>query len=203
VGAGEGYVQNPEAMLQDAWDQAQRGVDVGDPTGLSQTVQAAILMSRGLGEQALEKVDGLDIQRPTCDVTFAVEGSVRRYMGQWEQAVDLTDTAMRLTAVNRPWYPTIQACSLYMGGRLEQAASTAEAVIAYQPNNLEALLVLVGAQQEMGLERRAKATADLIKDRYPATDIDEWLSNNPYQVPEMIDRWKEQLTAAGVIDPNS
>ena len=107
---------------------------------------------------------------------------------------------MRLAAVNRPWYPTIQACSLYMGGRLEQAASTAEAVIAYQPNNLEALLVLAGAQQEMGLERRAKATAELIKDRYPATDIDKWLSNTPYQNPEMIDRWKQNLVAAGVIE---
>ena len=124
-------------------------------------------------------------------------------MGQWEQAVDLTDTAMRLTAVNRPWYPTIQASSLYMGGRLEQAASTAEAVIAYQPNNLEALLVLTAAQQEMGFERRAKATAELIKDRYPPTDIDKWLSNNPYQVPEMIDRWKQNLVAAGVIETDT
>ena len=121
-----------------------------------------------LGEQALEKVDGLEIQRPTCDITYAVEGSVRRYLGQWEKAIDLTDTAMRLTAVNKPWYPTIQACSLYMGGRLEQAASTAEAVLEYQPNNLEALLVLAAAQQEMGLERRARATAELIRDRYPA-----------------------------------
>ena len=38
-------------------------------------------------------------------------------MGEWEKAVDLTNKAMRLTAVNKPWYPTVQACSLFMGGR--------------------------------------------------------------------------------------
>ena len=200
IGVGEGYVQKREEVLQEAWDQAQLGIEAGDPTGLAQTVQAAILMSRGLSEQALEKVNGLEIQRPTCDITYAVEGSVRRYLGQWEKAIDLTETAMRLTAVNKPWYPTIQACSLYMGGRLEQAASTAEAVIEYQPNNLEALLVLAAAQQEMGLERRARATAELVKDRYPATDVDRWLSRNPYQPPDMVDRWRESLIAAGIID---
>ena len=54
VGVGEGYIQDREEALQEAWDEAQLGLDTGDPTGLAQTVQAAILMSRGLGEQALE-----------------------------------------------------------------------------------------------------------------------------------------------------
>lgn len=200
VGVGQGYVQDPQTGLQESWDEAQIGLDTGDPTGLGQTVMASILMAQGRPDPALEMLDGLDIQRPTCDITFAVHGSVRRYLGQWERAVDLTDTAMRLAAINHPWYATIQASSLYTGGRLEEAASTASAVLDYQPNNLEALLVLAAAQQEMGMERRARATADMIKDRYPAMDIEKWLSENPYQVPEMVERWKTNLLAAGVID---
>ena len=200
VGVGQGYVQDREVGLQEAWDEAQVGIDTGDPTGLGQTVMASILVAQGLPDNALETLEGLDIRRPTCDITFAVHGSVRRYLGQWEKAVDLTDTAMRLAAINNPWYPTIQASSLYMGGRLEEAASTAAAVVDYQPNNLEALLVLAAAQQEMGMERRARATAEMIKDRYPATDVDEWFSENPYQVPELVERWKTNLKAAGVID---
>jgi len=200
IGVGERYLKDRQTALEEAWEHAQLGIRAGDPTGLGQTVEAAILMSQGLPDQALEKIDGVEIIRPTCDITYAVEGSVRRYLGQWERAVDLTDTAMRLTAVNKPWYPTIQACSLYMGGKLEQAASTAEAVIEYQPNNLEALLVLAAAQQEMGLERRAVATAEIIQERYPAMDIGQWLEGNPYQDAEMVDRWRQNLVAAGVID---
>jgi adenylate cyclase len=124
-------------------------------------------------------------------------------MGQWEKSVDLLDKAMRLSAVNKPWYPTVQACSLYLGGRVEQAASTAEAVIEYQPNNLEALLVLAASQAEMGLDRRAHATAELIKDRYPAVKVSEWLAESPYQDEAMVERWERDLKTAGVISSES
>ena len=200
AGAAEGYSREPEVLLKEAWAGAQKGIAMGDPTGLAKTIEAAILMAKGQGDQALELIDGMDIQRPTCDVTFAVEGSVRRYLGQWEESVDLLDTAMRLTAVNKPWYPTVQASSLYMGGRLEQAASTAEGVLAYQPNNLEALLILAAAQAEQGMDRRARATAEQIRERYPSVDINQWLDAKPYQVPEMVDRWKKNLVQAGVIE---
>ena len=107
---------------------------------------------------------------------------------------------MRLTAVNKPWYPTIQACSLYMGGRVEQASATAEAVLEYQPHNLEALLVLTASQQEQGLERRARATAELIRERYPSVDIGEWLASRPYQDPDLVARWRSHLKGAGLLD---
>jgi len=185
--------------LQQALDHAQVGMDLGDPTGLAQMVVAAVLMFQGHNDEALEQIDNLVIKRPTCDVTFAVEGSVRRYMGQWEASVDLLDKAMRLTAANNPWYPTVQACSLYLGGRVEQAATTAEAVIEHQPANLEALLVLTAAQVEMGMDRRARATAEMIKELFPSVDIDRWIEENPYQKREMVERWKNDLASAGVI----
>lgn len=199
MGAAEGLADQRDTLLHRAMESAQIGLDQGDPTGLAQMVVAAILMFRGDHEEALEKIDNAVIKRPTCDVTYAVEGSVRRYLGQWEKSVDLLDKAMRLTAANNPWYPTVQACSLYLGGRVEQAAAMAEAVIEHQPSNLEALLVLTAAQVEMGLDRRARATADLIRERFPAVDVDRWLERNPYQKREMIERWKSDLSSAGVI----
>jgi len=139
------------------------------------------------------------ITRPTCDVTYGLAGSLRRYMGQWEKAVDLLDVAMRLTGVNKPWYPTVKACSLFIGGRVERAASIAEEVLEYQPNNLEALLVLAAAQVEMGLGRRARATAQLVQERFPTADLLAWLDGSPYQSEEIIHRWKADLASAGMI----
>ena len=44
-------------------------------------VEAAILMSEGKAELALERAESAHITRPTCDVTYALEGSVRRLVG--------------------------------------------------------------------------------------------------------------------------
>jgi adenylate cyclase len=203
MGAAQGMVKDREAYLEMAYEQAEKAATMGDQTGLSGTVIAAILMSQGHADEALERVESTEITRPTCDITFALEGSVRRYLGEWEKSVDLLDKAMRLSPVNKPWYPTVQACSLYLGGRLEQAASIAEAVIEFQPNNLEALLVLAASQIELGMDRRARATAELIKKRFPAVSVEEWLAENPYQDAAMVERWTKDLTAAGVIsDPS-
>jgi adenylate cyclase len=199
MGATSGWSRDPDASLRLADEQARKGLAVGDPTGMAQTVVAAVLMSQGRGKEALAAIEEVEVVRPTCDVTFGLQGSVRRYLGDWEQAVDLTDTAMRLTGVNKPWYPTVKACSLLTGGQPEQAASIAEMVIEHQPNNLEALLVLVAAQVEMGLERRARATGTLVRERFPGVDVEAWLESKPYQSRDVVERWRADLVTAGVI----
>ena len=122
-------------------------------------------------------------------------------MGEWEEAVDLLDIAMRLTGVNKPWYPTVKACSLFIGNRVEQAASVSESVLEYQPNNVEALLVLAVSQVELGLDRRAAATAHTIRERFPTLDVNVWLDRNPYQDIVLVDRWKADLAKIDLITP--
>ncbi len=201
IGAANEWGPNPGGLLDLARDQARAGLSVGDPTGMAQAVIAAVLMSQGREEEALEAMERLEIMRPTCDVTYGLEGSVRRYLGQWEKAVDLLDIAMRLTGLNKPWYPTVKACSLFVGERLEQAAAVADMVLEYQPNNLEALLVLAAALSELGMERRARATAELIRERFPAVDVSAWLERSPFQDQTIIDRWKRDLEDVGLIAP--
>ena len=199
VGASNDWVADPDRGLQEARETAHRAIEIGDPTGMAKAVEAAVLMSMGLAADAIEIMNEVEILRPTCDVTYGLEGSIRRYMGEWEKAVDRIDVAMRLTGINKPWYPTVKACSLFIGSRLEQASSVAERVLEYQPNNLEALLVLAAAEVELGMDRRAAATGQLIKDRFPAVDISAWIDRSPYQSRELVERWKADLVEAGVI----
>jgi TolB-like protein len=200
IGAANEWVLDPDAALLKAREQAQVALDAGDPTGMARAVEASILMSEGRQDEALVVIEQLGIIRPTCDVTYGLEGSVRRYMGQWEKAIDLLDIAMRLTGINKPWYPTVKACSLFIGGRIEQAASVAEMVIDYQPHNLEALLVLAAAQVELGMDRRAKATTKIIRGRFPSVNVEAWLDKSPYQIKELVERWKKDLASAGAIE---
>jgi tetratricopeptide (TPR) repeat protein len=199
IGAANQWAGDPAAALMLAREQAQRGAELHDPTGMAQAVDAAVLMSMGQIDEAIRTVENLEITRPTCDVTFALEGSLRRYIGDWEEAIDLLDFAMRLTGINKPWYPTVKACSLFIGNRLEQAASVSESVLEYQPKNIEALLVLAASQVELGRERRAAATAQTIRDSYPTLDVEEWFERNPYQDDALVTRWKADLAAVDLI----
>lgn len=200
IGAANEWVRDPDTALSKAREQAQAALDTGDPTGMARAVEASILMSEGRQDEALAVIEQLGIIRPTCDVTYGLEASVRRYMGQWEKAIDLLEVAMRLTGINKPWYPTVKACSLFIGGRIEQAASVAEMVLDYQPHNLEALLVLAAAQIELGMDRRAKATTEIIRGRFPSVNVEVWLDKSPYQIKELVERWKKDLASAGAIE---
>ena len=145
-------------------------------------------------------VEEAEVLRPSCDVTYGLEGSVRRYLGESPIVLVLPRRAMRLTGVNKPWYPTVKACSLLMGGILFSLSTMAEMVLEHQPRNLEALLVLTAAQVELGLDRRARATAGLLRERYPTVDIAAWLDGSPYQDRELVERWRDDLISAGAID---
>jgi len=198
VGAAQGVSSDPAESLMMARKRAEGGIDRGDPTGLCRMVLAAVCLEEGNAAEALEQAESATIVRPTCDVTYAMEASVRRYLGQWDEAVVLIDHAMGLSPVTKPWYPTVLASSYYIGERFEEAAATAEEVVSHQPNNLEALLILAASQAALGLDRRANATAGVIKDRFPQTRRDEWLDANPYQDETFVDRWRADLEHAGL-----
>lgn len=198
LGAAQGFAEDPEQALMEARADAKRTVEIGDETGLASMVLAAITLAEGDADSALSQIAATKVTRPTCDLTWAVEASVRRYLGQWEEAVELVDQAMGLSPVNKPWYPTVLASSYYVGERYEQAAAVAEEVLEHQPQNIEALLVLAASQSELGLERRARATGDLIRQRFPQANVYEWLASNPYQDVRFVDRWKKDLEGAGL-----
>ena len=133
-------------------------------------------------------------------MTYGLLGSLDRYLGKWRESVEQLDLAMRLTAVNKPWYPTVKSCSLLIGERPEQAAALAESVLEYQPRNLEALLVLASAQVELGLRRRAAATAESIRDQFADLDVAEWLTRQPYQDAGVVQHWSANLATLGLVD---
>lgn len=199
MGARDGLVSDRAGGFREARINAQHGLELGDNTGLSAMILAAVDLERGDANAALDGIEAAKILRPTCDLTWAMEASIRRYLGQWEEAVVLIDQAMGLSPVNKPWYPTVLASSYYVGHEYEQAAAIAEEVLEHQPKNIEALLVLAASQSELGLERRARATGAMINERFPDADPSQWLASNPYQDDQFVDRWRSDLARAGLL----
>ena len=50
------------------------------------------------------------------------------------------------------------------------------------------------------MERRARATAETIKERFPNVNVEDWLASNPYQDREMMEAWRRDLVEIGLID---
>jgi adenylate cyclase len=199
MGARDGLIDDRARGFEEARTNAQHGLGLGDNTGLSSMILAAVELEHGDADAALEGIANAKILRPTCDLTWAMEASIRRYLGEWEQAVDLIDQAMDLSPVNKPWYPTVLASSYYVGQKYEQAAAVAEEVLEHQPKNIEALLVLAASQSHLGLDRRARATGAAISERFPDADASQWLASNPYQDNRFLDRWYHDLEIAGLV----
>jgi len=193
-----GLSRSPDRDLATARTYADLAVSLGDPTGFSQMVRAALAMYEGgdLDAAVAEAQASLEM-RPTCDVTFGVEASIERYRGNWEAATISAQRAIALSPTPKPWYETTLAGAYYAGNRFQEAADTAEPVAA-RGGNLEAGLLLAAAQEALGLHRRASATVEMIRTQFPDARAAELRRSHPFQDPSYVDRWLEHLAAAGM-----
>jgi adenylate cyclase len=198
-GAAQGLSDDPADDLEQATAYATRGIELDDDTGLSHLVVAAARLHAGDDlDSALAATQDAVVRRPTCDVSFALEGSVRRYLGQWHEAVDACLRALELSPLPKSWYQTVLASAYYVGERYHDAVDAAECALELRPHNAEALLVLIASQQALGLERRARASAAMLLDRVPKVQRAELARHHPFRDPTILERWTAHLAAAGV-----
>ena len=197
-GAVSGLSGEPSIDLDRAHHHAERGVLLGDPSGLSHMVRAALLMFAGGDlEAALAEAREAVAARPTCDVAFGVEASIERYRGNWESAVSSARRAIGMSPTIKPWYATTLAGAYYVGGKFQDTVDAAEPVF-HEASNLEAALLLAAAQQALGLERRAAATVADIRARHPEARRVDLRRSHPFQDQHQLELWIEHLEAAGM-----
>ena len=198
--AANGMSDDPSGDLDRAEAFARRGVALDDDTGLSQMVLAALRLHTGGDlDMALDEARQALKRRPTCDVTFAVEASVQRYIGAWEGATASSRRALELSLQSVPWYTTVLASAYYVGERYHEAIDAAEQIIGRASDgDLETLAILASSQQALGLSRRARATAGMIIERFPGVRCDDVVRGHPFRDPEVLERWRGHLTAAGL-----
>lgn len=194
----EGMVDDQDGYYRRAADLAQAAIDRDDSTGIGNMVLSHILVTRRDWEGALEAASKATAQRPTCDLTLGVAASVMRYLGRWEEAIDLASRAVRLNPLMGGWYRSILASALFVGEDYEIAAETAEDVVADNESNTEALLTLAAAQAALGRERHAAAAVKHARQTSPGLSSEVLREELPYRDEATLERLVERLRDAGL-----
>jgi tetratricopeptide (TPR) repeat protein len=147
-------------------------------------------------EKALAAAEIAVLNRPSCDVSFAVKASILNYLGRPDEAVPLARYAIRLSPVYPSYYPTILGYAYYHCEKFEEAREAAEISIEVDPNNLEALILITVVYVAMGAMEQARKTAKAIKDIHPGFSLTSFAANHPYRDQKHLDQIITHLNQA-------
>lgn len=193
-----GKAEEPDREYRRAKELAQAAIDRDDRTGLGHLVLAHVLVLERDWAGALEAALQATEERPACDVTFGVAASVMRYLGRWEEAVDLASRAIRLSPLMADWYRAVLASAYFVGEDYEFAAETAEGVVADDEDNVEALLTLAAAQAALGRSRHASAAVKHARETAPGLSANRLREDLPYRDDSTKERFVGRLEEAGL-----
>ena len=169
---------------------------LGDNTGMADLAMAHIHLLNKDHEKALAAAEIAVLNRPSCDVSFAVKASILNYLGRPDEAIPLARYAIRLSPVYPSYYPTILGYAYYHCEKFEEARQAAEVSIKVDPNNLEALILITVVYVAMGAMEQAQKTAKAIKDIHPGFSLTAFAANHPYRDQKHLDQIITHLNQA-------
>jgi class 3 adenylate cyclase/TolB-like protein/pimeloyl-ACP methyl ester carboxylesterase len=177
---------------------AKRAIDRNDASGIGHTILAHLLVLEHDWDAALEAVGKATAERPSCDLAFGVAASVMRYLGRWEEAVEMAARAIRLSPLMADWHRSVLANALFVGEDYEDAIEAAESVIADNESNTSALLTLAAAEAALGRHRHASAAIRQVRRATPGLNVDQLRTELPYRDPHTAERFIHHLQEAGL-----
>jgi adenylate cyclase len=197
-GALSGVLGDRDDHYAHAKDLAERAIDRNDTSGIGHTVLAHLLVQEHDWEGALETASKATAERPSCDLAFGVAASVMRYLGRWQEAVEMATRAIRLSPLMADWHRTVLANAFFVGEDYEAAAEVAEGAVADNEGNAEALLTLAAAQAALGRHRHASAALKQAQLAAPGLNADRLRADLPYRDQETKKRFVDSLVKAGL-----
>lgn len=171
---------------------------LGDDTGMADLVMAHIHLLNKDQEKALAAAEQAVLNRPNCDVTFAVKASILNYLGRPDEAIPLARFAIRLSPVYPSYYPTVLGYAYYHCGKFKEALEAAEVSIKADPTNLEAMILTTAIHVAMGAMEQARETARTIRNVHPGFSPAAFVANHPYQDKKHLDQILTHLSQAAL-----
>jgi adenylate cyclase len=194
----QGLSENIDFSLERATELARRAMDLDDFTGLSHLVMAEVDLFNCEHDKALAAAEKAVIARPSCDISFVAKANILIYLGRATEAIDLAKFAIRLAPVYPPFFQTTLAAAYYGSGRYDEAIAAAQETVKSDQNNLDALLILAGANAALDRKEEAFKAASEIKRIKPDFTLQKYSETQPYKAPETLEQVIIMLQKAGL-----
>ena len=194
----QGLSENNALSLQRAIELARRADELEDFTGLSHLVMAQIHLYQHKHDKALEAVQKAVLARPSCDLSYVAKANILTYLGRPTEAIDLAKFAIRLAPVYPPFFQQTLAAAFYGSGQYEEAIDSAKEVLMNDQDNVDALLILAGANAALDQQEEALKAASTIKRIKPDFSLNKYAETQPYRDPEILDQITGMLQKAGL-----
>ena len=184
--------------LERAIELARKAEDLEDFTGLSNLVMAQIHLYKHEHDKALEAAQKAVLARPSCDLSYVAKANILTYLGRPAKAIDLAKFAIRLAPVYPPFFQKTLAAAFYGNGQYEEAITSAKEVIKSDEGNLDAFLILAGANAALDQQEEASKAATEIKRIKPDFLLKKYAETQPYRDPKILKQVTSMLQRAGV-----
>jgi TolB-like protein len=194
----QGLSENIDFSLERATELARKAMDLDDFTGLSHLVMAEVDLFNREHDKALAAAEKAVIARPSCDISFVAKASILIYLGRATEAIDLAKFAIRLAPVSPPFFQATLAAAYYGSGRYDDAIAAAKKAMQSDQNNLDALLILAGANAALDRREEASKAASEIKRIKPDFTLQLYADTQPYKAPETLEQVITMLQRAGL-----
>jgi len=194
----QGLSENIDFSLERAKELARKAMDLNDFTGLPHLVMAQVDLFNREHDKALAAAEKAVIARPSCDISFVAKASILIYLGRAIEAIDLAKFAIRLAPVYPPFFQATLAAAYYGSGRYDDAIAAAQETMQSDQNNLDALLILAGANAVLDRKAEAFKAASEVRRIKPDFTLQKYAATQPYKAPEVLEQVIAMLKKAGL-----
>jgi len=196
--AFQGINDDYSISLNRATELAQKALSLEDVTGLPHIMMGQIHLLKREYDHAIAEADRAVLARPSCHGAYAIKANILNYLDRPAEAIELSKTAIRLTPVHPTLFPAILASAYYGSDRHEEAIVAAREVIKRDRDNLDALLVLSGANTALGQTEEAHEAIREVLRIKPKFSLEEFAKSQLYKNPRTLDKVVAMLRKAGL-----
>jgi adenylate cyclase len=184
--------------LRRATELAREALIREDTTGLPHLIMAEVHLLKREYDQAMTEAEQAILDRPSCNGAYAIKANILNYLGKPTDAIEFAKSAIRLTPVHFPLYPAILASVYYGNDQHEEAIAVAEEILKRDSDNLDALLVLAGANAALSRMEVAHGVTQEVLRVKPGFSLEEFSQSQPYKEPQTLERVIAMLRKAGL-----
>jgi adenylate cyclase len=186
------------SALDKAAELALHAIQLKDATGLPDLVMAHIHLLKREHDEALAASERSVMVRPNCHASHVVKANILNYISRFDEATDLANYAIRLYPVYPAFYSTILANAYYGSNRHEEAIASAAVSLSIDPDSLDALIVMVGANAALNRMEEARGAAQEILKIKPGFSLKAYFNSQPYKNTQNVIKLVTVLNNAGL-----